>query len=177
MTQKTSMVRHSAAILALPTVMAVVVPTFLATRHGAVHLGWGLPVPLNGLPVLVGLALIGGGLTLVAQTIRLFSRVGQGTLAPWDPTQRLVVVGIYRYVRNPMISGVYSLILGEAVLLGVWLILGWSLVFMAANLTYIPLIEEPGLHRRFGVDYADYAQHVPRWLPRRTAWQQGHESE
>jgi protein-S-isoprenylcysteine O-methyltransferase Ste14 len=68
------------------------------------------------LPILGGV-LIFLGLGLMIATIRLFMRVGKGTLAPWNPTQRLVVQGVYRHVRNPMISGVFFTLLGEAVLL------------------------------------------------------------
>ena len=67
------------------------------------------------------------------RTISLFARVGQGTLAPWDPTQRLVVLGPYRHVRNPMISGVLAILLGEAALLGSPPLLVWFGAFFAVN--------------------------------------------
>jgi hypothetical protein len=50
------------------------------------------------LPILGG-ALICPSLVLMVATIRLFVSVGQGTLAPWNPTQRLVVQGAYRQCR------------------------------------------------------------------------------
>jgi Phospholipid methyltransferase len=67
------------------------------------------------------------------RTIRLFARAGQGTLAPWDPTRRLVIQGPYRYLRNPMISGVLAVLIGEAVLLGSPPLAAWFAVFLAAN--------------------------------------------
>jgi len=113
---------------------------------------------------------MGLGLWLMVQTIRLFVLVGDGTLAPWDPTQRLVVRGVYRHVRNPMISGVLFILLGEAVFLGSMALFYWFLAAAVVNLIYIPLFEEPGLEDRFGQDYVEYKRHVPRWLPRFSPW-------
>jgi protein-S-isoprenylcysteine O-methyltransferase Ste14 len=96
----------------------------------------------------------------------LFARVGEGTLAPWDPTRKLVVRGPYRHVRNPMITGVLAILLGEAALFGSWPLLVWAFGFFALNAIYMPLVEEPGLVRRFGDDYVRYRRNVPRWLPR-----------
>jgi protein-S-isoprenylcysteine O-methyltransferase Ste14 len=122
------------------------------------------------LPVLLGAALIVCGLALWAWTVRLFARIGRGTLAPWDPTRRLVVEGPYAYVRNPMITAVLAMLLGEAVLLGSPAVVTWFAVFLAINAVYFPLVEEPGLERRFGEEYREYKRHVPRWIPRRTRW-------
>ena len=121
------------------------------------------------LPILGGV-LICLGLVLVVATIRLFVTVGKGTLAPWIPTQRLVVQGIYRHVRNPMISGVFFVLLGEAVLAASLPIFCWFVVFVVGNAVYIPLAEEPGLVQRFGADYEEYRRNVPRWLPRLRPW-------
>jgi protein-S-isoprenylcysteine O-methyltransferase Ste14 len=106
-------------------------------------------------------------------TIRLFVTVGKGTLAPWNPTQRLVVQGIYRHVRNPMISGVFFVLLGEAVLAASLPLFYWLVVFIIGNAVYIPLAEEPGLVKRFGDEYLTYKQNVPRWIPRLTPWDGG----
>jgi protein-S-isoprenylcysteine O-methyltransferase Ste14 len=99
-------------------------------------------------------------------TIRLFVMVGKGTLAPWNPTQKLVVQGVYRHVRNPMISGVMFILLDEVFLAASLPLLIWFLIFVVANVVYIPLAEEPGLAKRFGEDYLTYKQNVPRWMPR-----------
>lgn len=146
--------RHLAAIVLLPGVAIVLVPLLLAEDP---ELG---PVwPLGAL-------LIAAGLAMMAWTIRLFATVGRGTLAPWDPTQRLVVRGPYRRVRNPMISGVLGVLLGEAALLGSWVLLGWAGVFFVVNDAWFRLVEEPGLRTRFGAEYEDYCRRVRRWLPR-----------
>jgi protein-S-isoprenylcysteine O-methyltransferase Ste14 len=113
------------------------------------------------------------GLMLMVATIRLFVTVGKGTLAPWEPTQRLVLRGVYRHVRNPMIAGVFFVLLGEAVLAASLPMLGWFAVFVVVNAVYIPLAEEPGLVRRFGDEYLPYQRNVPRWIPRVRPWTGG----
>jgi protein-S-isoprenylcysteine O-methyltransferase Ste14 len=120
--------------------------------------------------LVLGAALLGLGLVLLVATIRLLVTVGSGTLAPWDSPQRLVVRGVYRPVRNPMISGVFFILLGEAVLAASLPLLGWFAVFVVVNAVYIPLAEEPGLLRRFGDEYRTYKQNVPRWIPRLRPW-------
>ena len=135
------------------------------------EVGWGLPAPLTLLVAAAGVILIAAGLALGGWTVALFARVGRGTLAPWDPTARLVVRGPYRHVRNPMISGVGAVVAGEAALLGSVPLLGWLAAFAAVNAVYMPLVEEPGLQRRFGADYDRYRANVPRWLPRLRPWE------
>ena len=164
-----STLRHLAAILMLPFVVTIIVPFFLV-KGQPIELWWGLGYPLSLLPLLIGIAFFISGLLLVIVTVRLFVTIGKGTLAPWDPTQQLVAVGIYRYVRNPMISGVIAILLGEALFLRSLPLLLWALFVIIINMIYIPLIEEPGLYSRFGASYAEYAANVPRWLPRRTPW-------
>jgi protein-S-isoprenylcysteine O-methyltransferase Ste14 len=152
--------RHAAAVLLLPVVATVGIPALIVWQSGATF----------GLLAFVGLPLIALGLALLVSTIKLFVSVGRGTLAPWDPTTRLVVRGPYRYVRNPMISGVLFILLGEAALINSIPLLVWSAAFFAVNAIYFPLVEEPGLARRFGDDYERYKANVPRWLPRMRPW-------
>jgi protein-S-isoprenylcysteine O-methyltransferase Ste14 len=166
-----STLKHIQAIVLLPGIVTIVVPGALVSLTGAVNVGWSLTPPLNLLPLILGLLLVGLGFGLLFRTVVLLATIGQGTLAPWTPTLKLVVRGIYRYVRNPMISGVLSILLGEAVLLGSAPLLGWFLIALLLNLVYIPLLEEPGLARRFGADYALYKENVPRWIPRLKPWQ------
>jgi hypothetical protein len=110
--------RHLRAIVLCPGMVTLVGPALVVWWTGAVDVGWGLPDGAAAAPVVLGVGLIALGLVLVVWTIRLFATVGQGTLAPWDPTSRLVVRGPYRHVRHPMISGVVLILLGEAALLG-----------------------------------------------------------
>jgi protein-S-isoprenylcysteine O-methyltransferase Ste14 len=152
--------RHVAAVVACPGVVTLVVPALIVWSTGA-----GIQPP-----GLLGLPLIAVGLLLVVSTTRLFATVGRGTLAPWDPTTRLVVRGPYRHVRNPMISGVLFILLGEAALFGSLVLLVWFGLVLAVNAVYMPLVEEPGLQRRFGEEYERYRAHVPRWIPRLRPW-------
>jgi protein-S-isoprenylcysteine O-methyltransferase Ste14 len=163
--------KHLQAILLLPFMVIVVVPLIILSRTDSLNLGWSLPFPANWLPLTLGGTLIPLGLVLMVKTITLFAAIGQGTLAPWMPTRRLVVRGVYCHVRNPMISGALCILLGEAVICGSLALCYWFGFFALLNALYIPLFEEPQLAQRFGDDYALYAQNVPRWIPRWTAWQ------
>jgi protein-S-isoprenylcysteine O-methyltransferase Ste14 len=157
-----SIVRQLAAVALLPVTVALVVPGLIVWRTGADGGGWALG--------LIGTALVALGVALVAWTATLFARAGRGTIAPWDPTSRLVVLGPYRHVRNPMISGVLAILLGEAALAGSVPLLLWFAGVLAVNAVYLPLVEEPGLRKRFGTDYDAYRANVPRWLPRLRPW-------
>jgi protein-S-isoprenylcysteine O-methyltransferase Ste14 len=170
--RRVGIARHLRAIGPLPGMVALVVPVGITWAYGA-DVGWGLPTPADAVASLLGVALICAGLVLMFQTISLLHSVGEGTLAPWDPTRRLVVRGPYRRVRNPMISGVLSILLGEAALLGSSELLLWFGCVLAVNAVYLPLVEEPGLVRRFGEDYRAYRRAVPRWIPRRRPWGPG----
>ena len=117
-----------------------------------------------------GALVFGLGLALFTWCVALFARVGRGTLAPWDPTKQLVVVGPYRHVRNPMITGVATMLAGEALFFHSARIGYWLLLFLAINQVYFLLLEEPGLLARFGDDYARYRAAVPRWVPRWRGW-------
>lgn len=168
--------RHVRAILLCPGVVTVVVPALLVWWTGDVDFGWGLPGAVAALPVLLGAALIALGLGLVVWTVRLFATFGQGTLAPWDPTSKLVVRGPYRHVRHPMIGGVVLILLGEAALLGSPALLLWCAAVVAVNAIYLPFVEEPGLRRRFGAEYERYCANVRRWVPRMRPWDPGEAS-
>jgi protein-S-isoprenylcysteine O-methyltransferase Ste14 len=156
-----SALRQAGAVVLLPAVVTIVVPALIVSWTGDARFWWGSAF---------GLALLAVGLVLVVWTIRLFSTVGDGTLAPWDPTRKLVVLGPYRHVRNPMISGVAFVLAGEAVLLGSPPLALWFAAVVVVNAVYLPLVEEPGLRRRFGEEYELYAANVPRWLPRLRPW-------
>ena len=141
----------------LPGTVAVVIPALLVWLGGA---------NVQPLTAVVGGVLVAAGLTLVVWTVTLFVKVGRGTLAPWDPTSKLVVRGPYRYVRNPMITGVGTILAGQALFFRSWAIAIELAVFALVNAIYFPLVEEPGLRRRFGQEYEEYRARVPRWLPR-----------
>jgi protein-S-isoprenylcysteine O-methyltransferase Ste14 len=162
------LIRHLLSIALLPFVVVVVVPRSLLARD-AVD-AW---VPATVLLVggrVAGPLVFAAGLALFTWCVVLFARVGRGTLAPWDPTKRLVVVGPYRHVRNPMITGVCTMLAGEALYFHSARIGYWLLLFVAINQAYFLLLEEPLLLARFGDEYARYRAAVPRWVPRRHGW-------
>jgi protein-S-isoprenylcysteine O-methyltransferase Ste14 len=166
--------RHLRAIVLLPGMVLVVIPATILLRMRTDPWGLRQSVPATRLilPIL-GVICICLGLFLIIATIRLFATVGKGTLAPWEPPQRLVVQGVYRHVRNPMISGVLFVLLGESLLTASVPLLRWCLLFAVINAIYIPLLEEPMLVNRFGNEYSTYKRHVPRWIPRWKPWEGG----
>jgi protein-S-isoprenylcysteine O-methyltransferase Ste14 len=161
--------RQARAIALLPGTVSVLVPVVVLIGIGS-NIGWGRGGVAAALPALLGLALIASGFALWLWTVRLLARVGRGTLAPWDPTRRLVVEGPYRHARNPMITAVLAVLAGEAALFGSPPLLIWFAGFFAINYAFFWLYEEPDLERRFGEEYRAYKRNVPRWLPRRTPW-------
>jgi protein-S-isoprenylcysteine O-methyltransferase Ste14 len=164
------LLRHLIAIAVLPFTVAVLIPVWLARRNGVTP-GVGSSLVQIGLQS-AGLLLLTIGLLLFAASLRGFVTEGRGTLAPWDPPRELVTRGPYRYVRNPMISGVVLVLFGEALVLLSQPHLQWALIFLGINAVYIPLIEEPLLTQRFGAAYRTYCRHVPRLLPRLHPWKQ-----
>jgi protein-S-isoprenylcysteine O-methyltransferase Ste14 len=162
------LVRQLFAIAVLPFTVAVLIPRSIAQRNAITfHLA------SNGsewLQQIGGACVLAVGAVLFVASLRRFITEGRGTLAPWDPPRRLVVSGPYRYVRNPMISGVVFVLFGEALVLRSRPHFVWALLFFAINCVYIPLLEEPMLADRFGADYRTYCRHVPRLIPRLRPW-------
>jgi protein-S-isoprenylcysteine O-methyltransferase Ste14 len=74
------------------------------------------------------------------------------------------------HMRNPMISAVLAVLLGESILFGSSALLIWFAAFLTLNWVGFLVYEEPGLERRFGDEYREYRRSVRRWLPRRTPW-------
>src|SRR4030042_3100205 len=156
--------RHLLSSLLLPFVVVVIIPYWLLTTFAASDTRWGNGLLIAWLLRSVGTVSIIVGLVLFSWCVSLFGRVGQGTLAPWDPTHNLVAKGPYRFVRNPMIIGVALMLIGQALLWGSWVVGIWACVFVFINHVYFLLSEEPGLERRFGEDYRVYKTNVPSWV-------------
>jgi len=114
----------------------------------------------------VGALLIAIGLPVLLESFARFALEGRGTPAPVFPTQRLVVSGLYRYVRNPMYLAVQSIILGQALLFGSGALLGYGALVALGFHLFVLLYEEPTLRRTYGEEYARYRAHVRRWRPR-----------
>jgi protein-S-isoprenylcysteine O-methyltransferase Ste14 len=152
----------SAAFLLLaPGVVAGLVPWLLT--------GWELQDAPLGVRIAGGV-LIALGAAFLLHAFARFVVEGLGTPAPVAPTERLVVGGIYRYVRNPMYLAVGATIAGQALLLGQWGLLVYAAVFWVVVFGFVRLYEEPALSAQFGASYEAYRRAVPGWLPRLRPW-------
>jgi protein-S-isoprenylcysteine O-methyltransferase Ste14 len=150
-------------LVVVPGTAAGVVPWLLTRWRGREP---PLPVAIR----LVGLGFVTlGAATLITSFVR-FVAEGRGTPAPIAPTERLVVGGLYRYIRNPMYLAVTATILGQALLLGRPVLLAYGVLFLVATATFVRVYEEPTLLRRHGPEYEAYRRAVRAWWPRRHAW-------
>jgi protein-S-isoprenylcysteine O-methyltransferase Ste14 len=161
-TRKRAALGSAVFLVAVPAVVAGLVPWLMT---GWSTNGWWPPVRVLG-----GL-MIGAGLAILLSAFVRFVVEGIGTPAPIAPTERLVVGGAYRYVRNPMYLAVAALIFGQALLLGQTDLLLYGAAFCAIVAAFVHGYEEPTLSRRFGTEYEDYRRAVPAWIPRRTPWE------
>jgi len=152
----------SAAFLVVaPGVVAGLIPWLLT--------GWRMePAPL-GVRILGGL-LIALGVGFLLHAFARFVTEGLGTPAPVAPTERLVIGGVYRHVRNPMYLAVGATIVGQALLLGRYGLLAYAALFGLTVFGFVRLYEEPTLTGQFGESYDAYRRAVPGWLPRLRPW-------
>ena len=149
----------SVVFLALaPGVVAGLVPWLLTGWSSA-----GAPAWLQA----VGWVALAAGVAVLLDAFARFVVEGVGTPAPVAPTEKLVVGGLYRYVRNPMYLAVAGVILGQAAVLGRWLLVVYAVAYGATVWFFVHWYEEPTLRRQFGTEYEDYLRTVPGWWPRR----------
>lgn len=162
--------RHILAILLLPVFVVLVMPAWLFRAFAEYDTRWVGMTSMTWAVWIAGAMFVWIGLMLFIWCVNLFAIIGHGTLAPWDPTQKLVAVGPYRHVRNPMISSVAMMLIGQALFWGSWVIALWAGTFILINHIYFIFSEEPGLEKRFGDSYLEYKARVPRWIPRFKPW-------
>lgn len=116
------------------------------------------------------------GFAVALRCVWDFGWTGHGTPAPIAPPKRLVVVGFYRYVRNPMYVGF------AAGWIGLWVVFGHAnpgavaAVATAALAVHLFVVsyEEPTLRKKFGAEYEEYCRNAGRWWPRIRGWNQPH---
>src|SRR5882762_8830619 len=146
-------VRALLAFLALPGVVAFAVPVswLLATSHTQ------LVQPLGLVPLVVGCVAL-------LWCVRDFYVHGKGTLAPWSPPVHLVVVGLYRYTRNPIYVAVTLILVGWAASFGLPALYVYAGVVAIAFHLRVVLGEEPWLAHTHGAQWHEYARRVPRWF-------------
>ena len=147
-------------LVLVPGVVAGLVPWLLTD--------WEAQEPRRLVLRALGAVLIAGGLVVLLDAFARFVREGLGTPASIAPTERLVIGGLYRYVRNPMYLAVGSIIVGEALVLGQHVLLVYAALFGLAVSAFVRWYEEPTLRRQFGAQYDEYRRAVPGWWPRRT---------
>ena len=148
-------------LLVAPGVVAGLVPYLLT--------GWDSTDPPALLELLGGVLIVGGAAVLVHAFAR-FVVEGGGTPAPVAPTERLVVGGLYRYVRNPMYVAVGATIVGQALLLGRPALLAYAALFWLVVAAFVHGYEEPTLSAQYGEEYEAYRRAVPAWWPRLRPW-------
>ncbi len=162
-----NVVRHLSSFIA-PIVMCLVLPYLIVRpEHPSPDSS---VITSSTILLIVGLVLSAAGLTLLIATIRMFILIGRGTIMPWDPTRKLIVSSVYGHVRNPMISSIIILQVGEALVFASLGMAVLALIFFVINTVYFIYSEEPGLEKRFGEEYIEYKRNVPRWIPELKPW-------
>ncbi len=140
----------------LPIIVLIIVPLCIESN-----------ISLKLIPTfIIGLIIMVIGLYAIIMTVSSIMRTGKGTLAPWSPSKHLVIDGIYGYVRNPMILGVLTVLIGESIAILSFKIFIWALCFFVINNIWFIIFEEPNLEKKFGDEYREYKRNVPRWIPR-----------
>ena len=151
----------SALFFALaPGVVAGLVPWLLT--------GWHVRAPMAHWAAIriAGLILLVAGASVLVHAFTRFVAEGRGTPAPVAPTERLVIGGLYHYVRNPMYPAVLAAITGQALALGQPVLLAYAAGVWVMFASFVRWYEEPTLTRQFGAQYDAYRRNVPAWWPR-----------
>jgi protein-S-isoprenylcysteine O-methyltransferase Ste14 len=144
-----------------PGIVAGVLPWYLTdgwTRQHT-HDPWLLAAP--------GVALVAAGTAALLSGFVRYVTEGSGTPAPAAPTERLVVGGLNRWVRNPLYVAVVAVIVGQALILAQPVLLAYAAVAFTTMAAFVRCYEEPVLRQQFSATYEAYCQRVPRWVPRR----------
>ena len=116
----------------------------------------------------LGLVPLAIGVVMLLWCVRDFYVSGRGTLAPWDPPKRVVIVGLYRFTRNPMYVGILLLLGGWSLLAASRWLAAYAVFMAIAFHLRVMLYEEPVLKKQFGEEWDGYAATVPRWWPGRS---------
>ncbi|MFC1903147.1 methyltransferase family protein [Chloroflexota bacterium] len=125
-----------------------------------VHLPFVIPVG-----IFVSLPLLILGSVLCLWTVFSFFRA-RGSPVPLNPPQKLVVKGLYAYVRNPMTLGWFLILFGVGVVLNsISLIFIFTPLFIYLNFVYLKTVEEKEMEKKFGKEYLTYKQSVPMFIP------------
>src|SRR5262245_49463123 len=146
-------VRALLAFLALPGVVAFAVPII-----------WLVATSRTQLVQPLGLVPLGLGCAALLWCVRDFYVSGKGTVAPWSPPANLVVVGLFRYTRNPIYVSVTLILLGWAASFGVRGLFTYAVIVAVGFHLRVVFGEEPWLARKHGAQWNEYTRRVPRWF-------------
>jgi len=155
-----SLLKTAVFFVLVPGTFAGYIPYRMLARRGMWTMPeWGVRSAAGALLIVLGIA----GLAWCGWH---FAIRGRGTPAPFDPPRRLVVLGLYRFVRNPMYVSVATILIGESLFFSSYALLGYLLACWVFIHLVVVLYEEPTLREEFGEGYEEYCKQVPRWLPR-----------
>ena len=171
MRRPTAAVGSAVFFLVAPGVVVGLIPWLLTRWQPREPLPYWAPMRVLGVILLVA------GLIALVQAFVRFVVEGFGTPAPVAAPERLVVGGVYRYVRNPMYVAVLGSIVGQALLLGRLALLLYAGAAWLVVAAFVRWYEEPTLTRRFGADYEAYRSAVPAWWPRLRPWKPSERDE
>ncbi len=151
--------RNVAMIVLFPGTVVVYIPyRLLAPFSIAELISWSVTQ-------YVAVLVLAIGVSILLRSIWSFAHVGKGTLAPFDETQKLIVVGLYRYVRNPMYDGVILILLAESWFFWSSVLLSYTgFCFIVANILVIGY-EENRLRHKYADEFRQYCRRVGRWIP------------
>jgi protein-S-isoprenylcysteine O-methyltransferase Ste14 len=152
-------IRTLISFIALPGIIAIVVPSLIA-YFDPWRQGYWTP----------GIYIMSIGFFVLLWCIRDFYKSGKGTLAPWDPPKKMVVVGLYRFMRNPMYVGVLLLVLGSGFYCQSTILVLYAVVLAIGFHVRVIRSEEPWLESHFRKQWEIYQKEVSRWLPRLKPW-------
>jgi protein-S-isoprenylcysteine O-methyltransferase Ste14 len=164
---RSSFMKRPGAILG-SAIFLVIAPGTIAGYLPWTICQWHFSPPLLGFfPFRVaGVLMIAAGLPVLLDSFARFAIEGLGTPAPVVPPKRLLVSGLYRYVRNPMYVALSLMIFGQGLLFGSVSLLEYGVVVWLGFFAFVVLYEEPTLRGKFGKEYEEYCARVPRWIPR-----------
>jgi protein-S-isoprenylcysteine O-methyltransferase Ste14 len=154
-----------AFLVLTPGVVAGLIPGMITGWRMPWTAGWASPAA-----IVATVVVLSGVLVLLDAFVR-FARA-DGTPAPPMPTAHLVVVGPYRYVRNPMYLAVLTIILGQALLFRSGAALVYAGVVALAVVLFVLGYEQPTLELEYGEEYREYRRNVRGWVPRMRPWNQ-----
>jgi protein-S-isoprenylcysteine O-methyltransferase Ste14 len=147
-------------------VWLVLAPGIVAGLIPALITGWEVEERLPGAFRVVGVVILISAVGFLLHAFGRFALEGLGTPTPVAPTRRLVVGGVYRFVRNPMYLAVLGVIVGQALLFGSLGLAVYGAAFALVFVAFVRLYEEPTLRAEYGAQYDAYRAAVPGWIPR-----------